>query len=133
MKIAQMDMKTIPYIVLLVALSSCTPSKEIKTPNSVRFSGQSRMEYKVGDKIVYSGVAREGMLGLYVDNRSVQPAAIHLDLEYKRQWDRTMLGKHVTVTGILQTRMIGSDDPNSQIPRQLIFYMEQYGIVTHGD
>lgn len=124
-----MDMKTIPCIVLLVALSSCTTSKEIKAPNPVCISGQPRMEYKVGDKIVYSGVAKEGMMGLYVDNRSVQPAAVHLDLEYKRQWDRNILGKHITVTGILQTRMIGSDDPKSQIPKQPIFYMEQYDTV----
>ncbi|MCX7000137.1 MAG: hypothetical protein NT106_07565 [Candidatus Sumerlaeota bacterium] len=126
-------MRVLPYILLLVSLSSCTPSKEKKTPSSFTLSGQQRIEYKVGNKIAYSGIVRDSMIGPYVYNRDVQPAAVHLDHKYKRQWDRNMMGKRVTVTGVLQTRMIGSDDPKAQIPRQHIFYMDQYDIVIQGN
>jgi hypothetical protein len=43
-----------------------------------------------------------------------------------RKFQEDLRGKRVTATGVLLSKMIGSDDGKTQAIRQRIFYMEQY-------
>ncbi|MBM4030566.1 MAG: hypothetical protein FJ291_02135 [Planctomycetes bacterium] len=78
----------------------------------------------LGKEIEYTGIARDGKLGAYVGAPEGKPPVVWLD--DRRKWDPSLLGKKVTVTGILRMRMIGSDDGTTQAERQTVFHMTQY-------
>jgi hypothetical protein len=112
--------------VLMMAASLVVGCAQVPQTGTARVSlAQSEPEYKEGERIAYSGVAKSSNLGgYYVENLTARPSAVHLSDGRKFQED--LRGKRVTATGVLLSKMIGSDDGKTQAIRQRIFYMEQY-------
>jgi len=100
-----------------------------QTINQIR----QMLRFEVGQKVSYSGIARNGKKGVYVSNLGAQPEAVHLEGEQdglgkRLVWEQDYLGKRVVVTGVLRMTMTGSDDPGVQAPRQPVFYMDKYAV-----
>lgn len=85
----------------------------------------------VGKEIAYTGIAGNGKLGAYVSARDRKPTTVWLN--DRQKWGPALLGKAVTVTGVLRMRMIGTDDGKTQALRQPVFYMTEYTLKVEGE
>ena len=85
-----------------------------------------------GEVVEYSGILKTSTLGDYrycidnFENRQIRPTAVFFKGNSKPGQD--VLGKRVSVKGLLLKTTIGSNAPESQIPLQPLFYMEEYEI-----
>ena len=86
--------------------------------------------YQAGQEISYFGMVGLSKFGGYaLQNSEVSPQAVHLPSTEATPDPGFQNGQRVSVRGLLQMRMIGSDEPGAQALSQPLYYMDTFKIV----
>jgi hypothetical protein len=112
-------------------------TEEQKQQRDARLLEVARRSHPIGETISITGIAEDGMLGpCIVEDLDHLPVLLSgsrsltiTDRDIQR-WQKRVLGRKVTATGKLTLELIGSDDQNSQFPRQPLLRMDQCDIVV---